>query len=85
MTIGEVVKWKRLTHPNLAPFLGITLDPLQFISAWVSGLTLGTYLLANPNTNRPALVSVPLFLHPATLTPLKAVWYRGWPQLPPFL
>ncbi|KAF9643182.1 hypothetical protein BDM02DRAFT_1694073 [Thelephora ganbajun] len=32
------VTWKRLTHRNIVPLLGVTIDPLQLIGAWISGL-----------------------------------------------
>ena len=33
----EAVMWKRLTHPNIVPFKGVTLDPLRIVSVWMPG------------------------------------------------
>lgn len=51
--------WRRLAHPNIVPLLGITLDPLQLISAWIPGGELKDYIVDNPDTDRLALVGVP--------------------------
>lgn len=61
--------WKRLIHPNIVPLIGITLKPLQLISAWMPGGELKDYIAKNPNTNRLRLVGVPLLLCPMMLTP----------------
>jgi hypothetical protein len=58
MTIREVVKWRRLAHPNIAPFHGITLEPLQFVLTWVPGVSLGEYITLNQDANRLDLVGV---------------------------
>ena len=50
--------WKRLTHPNIVPFKGITLDPLQIVSEWMSGGDLTGYISLNPQANRIDLVSL---------------------------
>ena len=52
--------WKRLIHPNVVPFLGVTSNPLQIVSEWMSDGNLTTYVKLNPYTNRVILVS-PLF------------------------
>jgi len=75
--------WKRLAHPNIVPFLGVTLEPLQLISAWVSGEELRDYISNHPDTDRLGLVGVPLPLCRITLTHFPAMWYRSRPQLPP--
>jgi len=54
--------WKRLTHPNVLPLLGITLDPFQFISNRMSGGDLLEYLNKNPHIDRLGLVGVPPFV-----------------------
>ena len=63
----EVVMWKRLTHPNVLPLLGITLDPPQLISSWMPGGDLLEFI-KNPDADRVALVGVPppclLHAHP---------------------
>ena len=55
----EVVMWKRLTHPNVLPLLGITLDPPQLILSWMPGGDLLEFI-KNPDADRVALVGVPL-------------------------
>ena len=49
--------WKRLKHPNVVPFLGVTIDPFQFVSEWMPNGTLTHYVTKNPGANRIALVS----------------------------
>ena len=49
--------WKRLRHPNIIPFVGITTNPLQIISKWMPNGTLMDYLERNPDANRISLVS----------------------------
>jgi hypothetical protein len=53
----EAVVWKRLRHPNIVPFLGVTIKPLQFVSEWMPNGTLTHYVTGNPSVNRIALVS----------------------------
>jgi serine/threonine protein kinase len=55
----EAVVWKRLKHPNIIPFLGVTMNPLQFVSEWMPNGTLTRYVTGNPSANRIALVSQP--------------------------
>jgi len=50
--------WKRLTHQNLLPLLGVTIAPLQLISNWMSGGDLPEYIEKHSNADRPALVGV---------------------------
>jgi len=57
MLYREAVIWKRLIHPSVVPFTGVTFDPLQIVSEWMSGGNLTTHIEANPRTNRIALVS----------------------------
>ncbi|KAF9779787.1 kinase-like domain-containing protein [Thelephora terrestris] len=52
----EAVVWKRLRHPNVLPFLGVTLEPLQFASEWMPNGTLTNYVSKNPSANRIALL-----------------------------
>ena len=49
--------WKRLRHQNIVPFIGVTQDPLQFVSEWMPNGTLIEYLGKNPGANRVDLVS----------------------------
>ena len=49
--------WKRLRHPNVVPFLGVTNTPLQFVSEWMPNGTLTHYVRNSPDANRISLVS----------------------------
>ena len=49
--------WKRLRHPNIVPFLGVTHKPLQIVSEWMPNGTLTHYVEKNPGADRIALVS----------------------------
>jgi len=48
--------WKRLDHPNVVAFKGITLNPLQLVSEWIPGGELREYIKKNPDANRINLV-----------------------------
>ena len=61
--------WKRLRHQNIVPFIGVTQDPLQFVSEWMPNGTLTQYLSQNPGVNRVNLVSFSLAIT-ALLVPL---------------
>lgn len=50
--------WKRICHPNIVPFHGATLDPLQLISDWTEYGDLPVFLKAHPKANRLGLVRV---------------------------
>lgn len=50
-----------MTHPNIVPFLGVTLKPLQLISTWISGEELKEYIVKHPDTDRLSLVGVPFY------------------------
>ena len=39
--------WKYLSHPNIVPFKGITLEPPQLVSEWMPGGPLNTYIQKN--------------------------------------
>ena len=52
--------WKRLVHENIVPLLGITTNPLQLISEWMSGGHLTEYIGKYPNANRLSLVRATL-------------------------
>ena len=54
----EAVIWKRLRHPNIVPFIGVTRTPLQSISEWMPNGTLTEYVERNPGVNRISLVSL---------------------------
>ena len=52
--------WKHLTHPNIVPLLGVTIDPFQLVSGWISGGDLPDYIRRNPSADRLRLVSATL-------------------------
>jgi hypothetical protein len=61
--------WKRLEHPNIVPFLGITSTPLQLVSVWMPGGDLTEHITKHPNADRLGLVSVNSVLPESTLIP----------------
>ena len=73
--------WKRLRHQNIVPFIGVTRDPLQFVSEWMPNGTLVEYLERNPGSNQVGLVSFPpvgtdvLILH---FSPSCWTWQKVW-------
>ena len=50
--------WKRLKHPNIVPFLGVTREPLQIVSEWMPNGTLTHYVEKTPGADRISLVSL---------------------------
>ena len=56
----EAIMWKRLRHPNIVPFIGVTTYPLQIISEWMPNGTLTEFVERNPDMNRIGLVSLPV-------------------------
>ena len=58
--LKEAVVWKRLRHPNVVPFIGVTTKPLQFVSEFMPNGTLTKYVKKNPSADRVGLVSLPL-------------------------
>jgi serine/threonine protein kinase len=53
----EAITWKRLEHPNVVAFIGVTQNPLQIVSDWMPNGTLREYVNENPGANRVGLVS----------------------------
>jgi len=57
----EVLIWKRLSHPNVLPLLGVSVsrDPQYFriVSEWMPNGNVMEYIRSNPQTNRLRLVS----------------------------
>ena len=49
--------WKRLVHPNIVVFKGVTFEPLQLVSEWVPGEVLREYIRENCHANLVGLVS----------------------------
>ena len=52
--------WKRLTHPNIVPFIGVTTNPLQIVLEWMPNGTLTEFIERNPSASRIGLVSLSL-------------------------
>ena len=77
--------WKRLTHPNILPLLGITTAPLRLISIWMSGGHLQEYIKKHPAADRLGLVGRPFVVFIPRLLPLLAIRRHQGPLLPPFL
>ena len=77
--------WKRLTHPNIVPLLGVTITPFQLISNWMSGGDLPGYIEKNPNVDRLRLVGVPPDVITPCLLQLPAIRRHEGPLLPPLL
>lgn len=50
--------WKRLTHPNIVPLLGVTSNPPQLVSDWMPGGDLPRYIKNNPDADRLGLVGI---------------------------
>ena len=48
-----------MEHPNILPFLGVTVDLLRLISDWMSGGDLAGYITGHPDADRLGLVRVP--------------------------
>ena len=72
----EAVTWKYLDHPNVLPLLGITIDPLQLVSKWVSGGNMREYIERHPDADRRRLVGVPFAVAAQPVTLLPAVRHR---------
>ena len=51
--------WKKLTHRNILPLMGITTNPLQLISSWMPGGELPGYIKGHADADRLLLVGVP--------------------------
>jgi serine/threonine protein kinase len=56
----EVLVWKRLSHPNVLPFLGVStsLFPFCMVSHWMAHGNIVKYVKANPGANRLVLVII---------------------------
>ena len=53
--------WKRISHPNIVPFLGVSeaLAPLSMVSEWMSNGNVRDYVGKKPETSRLQLVCWP--------------------------
>ncbi|KAF9651098.1 kinase-like protein [Thelephora ganbajun] len=54
--VPRILRWVE-EHQNIVPLLGITINPFQFISDWMSCGDLMTYITNHPDTNRLDLLS----------------------------
>jgi hypothetical protein len=67
--------WKRLMHPNIVPFTGVTVDPLQIASEWMPGGTLTAYVNSKPHADRVTLVGLLQVVHlPDTSPQIPTSW-----------
>lgn len=55
---SDAVMLKYLKHPNIAPFFGFTLKPLQYVTEWTPNGDLSEYIKKHPDANRVQLVGV---------------------------
>ena len=67
------MKWKHLEHPNIVPLLGVTIDPPQLISDWMSGGNLMEYITNNPEADKLGLVGTLSASLYEALTPSPAI------------
>lgn len=72
----EAVIWKRLIHPNIGLFKGVTFEPLQLVSEWVPGGELREYIRANRHANLINLVSLSLYPKNQELIPFSVARRR---------
>ena len=75
--------WKRLVHPNIVPFKGVSIDPPQIVSEWMPNGDLTTYIKSNPQRDPVSLVSLLLCFPDTSLQLSPAGRRRKWPRLPP--
>ena len=58
MIYHEAVIWKRMRHPNIVPFHGVTLDTLWLVSDWMDSEGLPEFAKHCQTVNRLGLVRV---------------------------
>ena len=63
------VVWKNLAHPNVVPLLGVTTNPIQLVSGWMSDMHLTGYITSHPDMDRLNPVCVPSTALCDVLTP----------------
>ena len=59
--VDLIFSLKRLSHPNVVPFIGVTIHPFQLVAERVSNRNPMEYLEEHPEADRIGLVS-PLLL-----------------------
>ena len=66
----EIVTWRRLSHPNVVPVLGVSpnLFPLCIITEWMIDGNIMDFTLKHPEVNRLCLVR-PISIFPQSLNP----------------
>ena len=47
-TFNVAIWLKRLSHPNIVPYIGATVDPLQLVMEWMPDRNLAEYLQEHP-------------------------------------
>jgi len=70
MFCKEAVVWKRLNHPNIVPFMGVTFEPLQLVSEWMPGGELREYVKKDRDTDLISLVGRSSSISAQRLIPL---------------
>ena len=53
--------WAKLNHPNILRCFGVTVDPLQIATEWMSNGEAMRYVRENQDADRVLLVSFPTF------------------------
>ena len=79
----EAIMWKRFRHPNVVAFIGVTRNPLQFVSEWMQNGTLTDYVNENPGANRIGLVRLSSATSTGLTRFLQVVGCGRRSQLPP--
>ena len=65
---------KHLSHPNIVPLLGATVDPFELVSDLMPGGDLMEYITNHPDVDRHSLVCSPSTAVPyEALTPSPAI------------
>ena len=66
----EIMIWRRLSHPNVLPVLGVYSKPVSLclVTEWMINKNIMDFTLKNPEVNRLHLVS-PVSLLPRCLSP----------------
>jgi hypothetical protein len=65
--------WKRLTHPNVLPLLGVAINGFQLVSEWMSGGHLLGHVQKNSDADQLELVGILPVAFIPNLPPLLAV------------
>jgi len=68
--------WKRLTHHNIVPFIGVRTNPLQIVLEWMPNGTLAEFIERNTSASRIGLVSLSLQSHPTDNVIFPSYWMQ---------